>query len=186
MAILCFALIVHLLAVYLFCRIRALKQKIETDRLKEQAESRLRYIRSLLDMVYTYQRKPEQLLVHLREEMSVNKLLSYHIIEDRCNEVFDPALKIGKKDQILYLLLEEGFTSRELCVMLELNNLNSVYVKYHRVRKKLSNSGVVPPEDVVSEDIVPEVRVKQGARLSQMEETTESQEILKMMPDEAG
>lgn len=156
MAILCFALILDVLVVCLFFHLQTLKHKREKERLKEQAESRLLYIRSLSDILYTYQRKPEQLCERLYEEMAVNKLLSYRVIEDRSDEQFDPALKLNKKDRLLYLLVEDGFTPRELCVLMELNNMNSVYVKYHRIRKKLVDSGVV-----VSEDGVPEISCRQ-------------------------
>ena len=61
-------------------------------------------------------------------------------IEDRCDELFDPKLKINKNDLLMYQLYEEGFSPKELCVLFGLNNLNSFYIKHHRIKQKLGQS----------------------------------------------
>ena len=102
-----------------------------------QAKARLNYIRILIDTVYTYSHQPELLQKHLQKEMSIKKLLAYHVIDNRCDRLFSARMKVNSNDQLLYMLHKEGFSLRELCVIFELNNLNSVYVKCHRINKKL-------------------------------------------------
>ena len=48
-----------------------------------QAKARLNYIRILIDTVYTYSHQPELLQKHLQKEMSIKKLLAYHVIDNR-------------------------------------------------------------------------------------------------------
>ena len=102
-----------------------------------QAKARLNYIRILIDTVYTYSHQPELLQKHLQKEMSIKKLLAYHVIDNRCDRLFSARVKVNSNDQLLYMLHKEGFSPRELCVILELYTLNSVYVKCHRINKKL-------------------------------------------------
>lgn len=101
------------------------------------ASARLNYIRILIDLVYTYSHRPEQLLKMLQTEMSIKKLLCCHVIEDGTESLVPQEIRVAKNDKLLYQLHEEGFTPRELCVIFGLNNLNSVYVKYHRMNKRL-------------------------------------------------
>lgn len=102
-----------------------------------QAKARLNYIRILIDTVYTYSHQPELLQKPLQKEMSIKKLLAYHVIDNRCDRLFSARMKVNSNDQLLYMLHKEGFSPRELCVIFEWNNLNSVYVKCHRINKKL-------------------------------------------------
>lgn len=111
--------------------------------MKRIAESRILYIHILLETIYTYNHDPKLLQKHLQCEMTVKKLLGYGTIEDRCDELFDPKLKINKNDLLMYQLYEEGFSPKELCVLFGLNNLNSFYVKHHRINKKL---GKIPSD----------------------------------------
>lgn len=103
-----------------------------------QAKARLNYIRILIDTVYSYSNQPELLQKHMQKEMSIKKLMAYHVIDNRCERFFTAATKVNGNDQLLYMLHKEGFSPRELCVIFELNNLNSVYVKCHRINKKLN------------------------------------------------
>lgn len=119
-----------------------------------QAKSRLNYIRILADTVYTYSHRPELLQKQLQKELSIKKLMAYHVIEGRCDRFFSSTIKVNRKDQLLYMLYKEGFTPRELCVIFELNNLNSVYVKCHRIKKKLHTEKAL--EDIPDNRKVPE------------------------------
>lgn len=102
-----------------------------------QASARLDYIRILIDTVYTHDHHPESLQKHMQKEMSIKKLMAYHVVENHCERFFCSRIKVNRNDQLLYMLHQEGFSPRELCIIFELNNLNSVYVKCHRINKKL-------------------------------------------------
>ena len=117
--------------------------KYRYKEVKRIAESRILHIHILLETIYTYNHDPELLQKHLQREMTINKLLGYGTIEDRSHELFDPKLRINKNDLLMYQLYEEGFSPKELCVLFGLNNLNSFYVKHHRINKKL---GKIPAE----------------------------------------
>lgn len=101
-----------------------------------QAKARLNYIRILIDTVYTYSHQPELLQNTCKRDVD-QKLLAYHVIDNRCDRLFSARMKVNSNDQLLYMLHKEGFSPRELCIIFELNNLNSVYVKCHRINKKL-------------------------------------------------
>lgn len=109
------------------------------NRTTDLAQARLLYIRSTIHLVYTYSHQPELMLQHLKTEMSIRKILNYRIIEDHCERMVDDRPEIRQPDKLLYMLHKEGFTPQELCVIFNLNNLNTVYVKCHRVRQKLKS-----------------------------------------------
>ncbi len=119
----------------IFVLLRERKQYV--DRLETEMRARLNYIHILIDTVYSFGNNSELLLTQLKKEMSVKKLLLYGIIKRRQTEACDPELKISEDDRLLYQLLQEGFSPRELCIIFSLNNINSLYVKHHRIRKKL-------------------------------------------------
>lgn len=111
------------------------------------ASDRLHYIRILMDLVYTYSHRPEQLVGLLRAEMSIGKLLCCHVVEDGTARFAPEQLRANRNDKLLYQLHEAGFTPRELCVIFGLNNLNSVYVKYHRMNKRLHPEAFAPKSE---------------------------------------
>jgi len=115
------------------------EQKHYSNKLRNEAQARLNYIHILIDTVYVYGNNHELLSKRLKQEMSAKKLLLYGIIERKQTEACDPELKISEDDRLLYQLLQEGFSLRELCIIFTLNNLNSLYVKHHRIRKKLKH-----------------------------------------------
>lgn len=61
--------------------------------------------------------------------------MAYHVVDNNCGHFFPSQTKVSTNDQLLYMLHKEGFTPRELCIIFELNNINSVYVKCHRINK---------------------------------------------------
>lgn len=67
--------------------------------------------------------------------MAIKKLMAYHVVDNHCGHFFTSRTKVSTNDQLLYMLHKEGFTPRELCIIFELNNINSVYVKCHRINK---------------------------------------------------
>ena len=79
---------------------------------------------------------------HLQKEMAIKKLMACHVVDNHCGHFFTSRTKVSTNDQLLYMLHKEGFTPRELCIIFELNNINSVYVKCHRINKKLYTNGI--------------------------------------------
>lgn len=117
--------------------IRFIKKNKEYAKYKTLSSDCIRYIEMLIETVYTYKHQPQHLCDHLIQ--TIKKLLSYHIIDEDCSHLFPSDLKCRKNDMLLYKLHMMGFTAKELCLLFELNNINSVYVKCHRIKKKLNS-----------------------------------------------
>ena len=116
------------------------------SKLKLKIRDNCLYVCILIETVYTYKNSPQLLRDRLLQEMTIKKLLCYHLVED--DENFFPSdLKCTKRDKLLYKLHLEGFTYKELCILFELNNLNSVYVKCHRINKKLNDTETPAKQD---------------------------------------
>lgn len=105
--------------------------------LKQRVDDSRRYVGMLLETVYTHKHRPHHLLEHLLEEMTVDKLLCYHLITDDFRGIFPEDFNASKRDMLLYKLSLEGFTPKQLCLLFGLNNMNAVYVKCCRINKKL-------------------------------------------------
>lgn len=114
--------------------------------LKLRLGDNLRYLCMLVETVYTFKNNPQLLRDRLLKEMTIKKWLCYHIVEEN-NNPLPVDLKCASKDKLLYKLHLEGFTPRELCVLFELNYLNTVYVKCHRMNKKLRQDPSQPSAD---------------------------------------
>lgn len=125
----------------LTCSIFIFRQHIV--KLKNRIRDSRHYVCILIENVYTFKNDPQRLRDRLLNEMTIKKFLCYHLVDDD-DGIFPPDLKCTKKDKLLYKLHLEGFTPKELCILFELNNLNTVYVKCHRVSKKLANNDTVP------------------------------------------
>lgn len=102
-----------------------------------QREDAKRYIEMLIETVYTYKHDPSHLIEHLLEEMTVDKLLCYHVVNDDFRGLFPPDFIHNKRDMLIYKLTEEGYSPKVLCQLFGLSSISSVYVKCCRVRKKL-------------------------------------------------
>ena len=153
-----FIIDILLVSIVIFVVLR--ERKLYGDKLRREAQERLDYIHILIDTVYTYGNNNELLSARLKQEMSAKKLLLYGIIERKQTEACRPELKIGEDDRLLYQLLQEGFSPRELCIIFSLNNLNSLYVKHHRIRKKLgllseANAKIETESDVCTSETQP-------------------------------
>lgn len=129
-------IIMQQLAIMLLLLCKATGKAIRSS-LHRKAEDSRRYVGMLLETVYTHKHRPQHLLEHLLEEMTADKLLCYHLITDDFRGIFPEDFNANKRDMLLYKLSLEGFTPKQLCLMFQLNNLNSVYVKCCRINKKL-------------------------------------------------
>lgn len=93
----------------------------------------LRFIRILLDLCYTYQNSPLVFLDKFKDKVNIRELKSYDLIEIPNNRF----VELKEDEKLLCLLLENGFTQRELCVIFNLKKINNLYIKYNRIRKKM-------------------------------------------------
>lgn len=100
-----------------------------------RSTEQLRLIRSLLDLCYTYRESPAVFLDKFKDKVNIRELKSYMLIEYSENRF--PELK--EYDRLLCLLLEAGFTHRELCVIFNLKKTSNLYTKYHRIQQKLTD-----------------------------------------------
>ena len=95
---------------------------------------RLELLRRLLEHSYQHAVRPELFLDKFREEVCARKLQDAGIVPMPRLASMHPA----KESEIfLYRLIEAGFSRREVCVIFGLKNISSLYVKYHRIKKKL-------------------------------------------------
>ncbi len=109
----------------------------ERERLEFLSRDRLIYIQTLIEMVYLYKHNPQQLLEALQTEMSIRKLCSHHILDIDLKIKSVEFEKLKHNDQLFYQLYMSGFSTQMLCTIFGLNNLNSVYVKSHRINKHI-------------------------------------------------
>ena len=112
-----------------------------------RSAEQLRLIRSLLDLCYTYRESPAVFLDKFKDKVNIRELKSYSLV-DRPKDRF-PRLK--EDERLLCLLLEAGFTHRELCVVFNLKKTSNLYTKYHRIQQKRSipkTSAAETPETI--------------------------------------
>ena len=112
-----------------------------------RSAEQLRLIRSLLDLCYTYRESPAVFLDKFKDKVNIRELKSYSLVE-RPKDRF-PRLK--EDERLLCLLLEAGFTHRELCVVFNLKKTSNLYTKYHRIQQKRSipkTSAAETPETI--------------------------------------
>lgn len=80
----------------------------------------------------THQNSPLVFLDKFKDKVNTRELKSYDLIEILNNRF----VELKEDEKLLCLLLENGFTQRELCAIFNLNKINNLYIKYNRIRKK--------------------------------------------------
>ncbi len=125
------------IVVAIFCRHYAAVQKRKCRNAGILARNRLIYIRCLIETVYLYCNRPQNLVEHLKIEMSIDKIVAYHILDQ---EMKPDGVKCKDRDWLLRDLYRHEFSAQQLVVMFGLSNVNSVYVKCCRVNKKVQNA----------------------------------------------
>lgn len=93
----------------------------------------LRFIRSLLDLCYAYRESPFVFLDKFQDSVNIRHLKSFDLLD----LPDDGRTGLKEEERLLCLLIDRGFTFRELCVIFNLKKINNLYVKYHRIRRKL-------------------------------------------------
>ncbi len=108
----------------------------------QKIEQLVSLMREFIDLAYIYGDCPERFYGKFVEKVSVDSLRKRGIIKPEtllrkpkyhrmCNE-------LRYKDAELWTLLMIGFTPREIMVVYGIKNINSVYVKIHRLRGRLN------------------------------------------------
>ena len=102
------------------------------------ADSRLALLRSLIDKAYVHRDHPSEFARGFRMEIAARNLRNRGIIP---SPRYSVSSHVEKEELFLVGLLDAGFSSREVCAIFDLKSVNCFYVKYHRVKKKLSRAG---------------------------------------------
>jgi len=102
--------------------------------LRRLADRRLELVRRLIDHSYQYAHQPLTFVHKFNEEVCVQRLLEAKIVPMPRHA----ATRSAKESEVfLCRLIDAGFSRREVCVIFGLKNIGSLYVKYHRIKKKL-------------------------------------------------
>lgn len=112
--------------VCLYCRHR---------RTRRLSANRLRLLHSLIELQYLFKDRPLVLVRKFQEETCVRKLKDSDIIHWRRPS---HGTNVNDDELFLYQLLKAGFSRKAICVIFELKSINSLYVKFHRLKKKLN------------------------------------------------
>lgn len=109
------------------------RQYARSNEQTRRSADRLRLIRTLLDLYYTYRNSPTIFAEKFKDKVNIRELKSYGVIESTNNRFR------GLKEEERHLcdLIEAGFTSRELCSIFNLKKISNLYTKYHRIQQKL-------------------------------------------------
>lgn len=107
----------------------------------EQAERLMNLIRDLIDLAFVHDENKEKFYDKFLEEIGMPSLRKRGIIDPdtllrtpRFNRMCG---ELRCEDAELWILLMAGFSSRELKVIYGMTNINSVYIKRHRLRGRL-------------------------------------------------
>lgn len=122
----------------------------ENNRQKELHYQRLLLLRRLIDHSYTYKYDKALFYKKFCEEINIDKLKKHHLLNTgeiiRTQNITGTPLRARKLDKLsqddyeFICLLNEGFTSRELSMIFGLSHPQSIYVKRHRIRTRLSGT----------------------------------------------
>lgn len=131
-------ILVLLLLIGMFYRI--LRQRRFISAYRHRSADQLRFIRSLLDLCYTYAESPGVFIDKFKDKVNIRELKSYDLI-DTSDKQFS---NLKEDERLLCMLWEHGFSQRELCVIFNLKKVSNLYTKYHRIRRKLETGRSEP------------------------------------------
>lgn len=117
------------------------------DELNSLADQRLIMIRRLIELAYTYSDK-EIFYDKFIETVSIDSLKNSDILRIDAHAPNIPTEKELTVDEVeMYSLMQQGFTPQEISVIYREKSVNAVYIKRHRLKKKLK--GAASPEIVL-------------------------------------
>lgn len=95
---------------------------------------RLGLLRRLIELSFQHAHQPLTFLNKFNEEVCVRRLLEAKIIPMPRSAA---TRSVKESEVFLCRLIDAGFSRREVCVIFGLKNISSLYVKHHRIEKKL-------------------------------------------------
>lgn len=96
--------------------------------------NRLRLLHHLIEIHYLFKDRPPVFVRKFQEETCIRKLKDADIIHwNRPSR----ETNVNDDEQFLYQLLKVGFSRKAICVIFDLKSVNSLYVKFHRLKKRL-------------------------------------------------
>ena len=128
--------------VYLWCGIICiclgiLFRVLHVSRLRRRlADNRLRILHNMIELFYLYQSQPLKFTHKFRDEIAARHLRQMGIILPPRHPVRSDA---EANEQFLCRLLDAGFSRKEVCAIFGLKSINCLYVKFHRIKKKLES-----------------------------------------------
>lgn len=114
--------------VWFYCRHR---------RILRLSANRLRLLHHLMELLYLYKDRPPVFVRKFLEETCVRKLQDSGIVQWRRPA---PGSGVNDDEYFLYQLIQAGFSRKAICVIFELKSINCLYVKFHRLKKKLKHT----------------------------------------------
>lgn len=111
---------------------------------KRIAYNRLQLLRRVIEYMYLYKDRPIVFLHKTQEELQYKKLLKSNIIPMRSHSKMTESTTM---ELFMCRLIDAGFSRKEVCAIFDLKNVNCLYVKFHRAKKKLQKSGIVAKSD---------------------------------------
>ena len=109
---------------------------IQNRRWHRLADNRLQLIRHLIDLSYSYKEQPLKFLHHFCDAIRVPALRNSHIVQISRHTSYT---ETEEDSRFLIQLLDAGFSRREVCAIFDLKNINCLYVKFNRAKKKLKS-----------------------------------------------
>lgn len=106
----------------------------------EQARRLMSLIRSLIDLAFVYDQDEKRFYSKFSEMINVASLRKHGIIDPDALLHTPRFNGLRCEDAELWTLLMAGFSSRELKVIYGMTNINSVYIKRHRLRNRLDKN----------------------------------------------
>ena len=117
------------------------------EEVQDISNKRLELIRRLIDLAYTYSDK-ELFYQKFIETVHITSLKDSEVVN-----IGDHALQLPCENELsddeveMYCLMQQGFTPQEIAVIYKEKSVNAVYIKRHRLKKKLK--GAASPEVVL-------------------------------------
>ena len=134
---------VSLYAVILWGNFHGIRLYRKFKSTRQLAQRRFKLIRSIIDIIHTYDFDSDLCVKKLRAIVHIDELRRQSILNlDHDMDKYTKKAngeELPRNDVEFICLAKAGFTPRELCVIYDLANLNSFYVKKHRVMKRAKN-----------------------------------------------
>lgn len=130
----CLGLLLFLLLLAILRRNAQLRRAVRMH--ERHSQERLRLLRSLLELCYSYRESPQVFLDKFKDRVNFCQLKNFDLFESENRRLGS----LKEDERFLFMLLDQGFSQRELCVIFNLKKASYLYIKYKRIRKRLEAS----------------------------------------------